>query len=81
MASRTSLWRISVDHEGECSKILDDPDCDCPRLWDPVCGTNNITYGSECLLDCAALKNSEIKMAYNFRCSSNQKYFNNKVRG
>lgn len=30
------------------------PACICSRIMEPVCGTDNVTYGNECLLKCAA---------------------------
>lgn len=33
------------------------PTCICSRIMDPVCGTDNVSYGNECLLKCVA--NSE----------------------
>ncbi|XP_050078859.1 serine protease inhibitor Kazal-type 1-like [Anopheles maculipalpis] len=28
--------------------------CACPRIYDPVCGTDLSTYANRCLLDCKA---------------------------
>ncbi|KAF4105250.1 hypothetical protein G5714_014581 [Onychostoma macrolepis] len=42
------------------------PDCKysqniCPMNFSPLCGTNGITYGNECML-CAAIKASNTKI-------------------
>ncbi|XP_017115561.1 serine protease inhibitor Kazal-type 1-like [Drosophila elegans] len=28
--------------------------CPCPRIYDPVCGSNSITYSNQCVLECIA---------------------------
>ena len=30
--------------------------CICVKMWMPVCGTNNKTYGNSCEADCAGVK-------------------------
>lgn len=45
--------------EGDPNTDGDDefPPCPCPRIYLPVCGSNNITYGNECEFLCAASSN------------------------
>lgn len=36
--------------------------CDkCPDIYYPVCGTNDVTYKNECILECSAQPNVYIK--------------------
>ena len=39
---------IATEDDGSC--VYDD--CICVDLWDPVCGSNGITYGNSCEADC-----------------------------
>ena len=34
-------------------------ECICTRMWMPVCGENNKTYGNSCEADCAGVKYTE----------------------
>lgn len=34
-------------------------ECICTKLWMPVCGENNKTYGNSCEADCAGVKYTE----------------------
>nr|BDT28473.1 Kazal-type serine protease inhibitor [Bacteriovorax sp. HI3] len=34
-------------------------ECICTKLWMPVCGENNKTYGNACEADCAGVKYTE----------------------
>lgn len=48
----TVLWRRGVEmaHDGECKETQDV--CICPPILTPVCGADNITYPSQCEMDC-----------------------------
>lgn len=47
--------------------------CICYNIYQPVCGTNGITYGNSCFLKCAQTEKpkSNIQLAYNGQCKSN----------
>ena len=44
----------------------------CPRIYRPVCGTNNETYSSKCILDVASCKvgDENLTIAYEGECKS-----------
>ncbi|KAJ2940427.1 hypothetical protein O0L34_g109 [Tuta absoluta] len=46
--------------------------CGCPFDYIPVCGTDNVTYDSECVLNCAAtkLQNPYLKLKYPGECTA-----------
>ncbi|CEO99342.1 Kazal-like domain-containing protein [Plasmodiophora brassicae] len=62
--------------QGECLRAPCPPrltcvkDCDrlCTRDWNPVCGTNGITYSNACSLDIAHCKDPRISLAYSGEC-------------
>ena len=40
----------------------------CLTLYEPVCGSNGITYSNKCHFKTAQCKSSSIKVAYNGKC-------------
>ncbi|ULT80858.1 hypothetical protein L3Y34_011025 [Caenorhabditis briggsae] len=44
------------------------PDCDCPGVIRPVCGTDNVTYSNLCILRCIQRTNRDLLFFYNGTC-------------
>ncbi|CAG4956275.1 unnamed protein product [Parnassius apollo] len=51
---------LYVQHSGPCDnavKVVDDaennPSCTCTRNYKPVCASNGVTFGNECLMQCS----------------------------
>uniref|UniRef100_A0A8C0IS04 Kazal-like domain-containing protein n=1 Tax=Chelonoidis abingdonii TaxID=106734 RepID=A0A8C0IS04_CHEAB len=40
----------------------------CPRIYEPVCGTNGVTYANECVLCEAILNGATIDLAHTGKC-------------
>ncbi|KAJ2940425.1 hypothetical protein O0L34_g106 [Tuta absoluta] len=50
--------------------------CGCPFDYIPVCGTDNVTYDSECVLNCTIkLHNPDLKLKYSGECLENANPF------
>ncbi|XP_050311156.1 serine protease inhibitor Kazal-type 1-like [Anthonomus grandis grandis] len=48
-AAAPGIWghRIRMNKEGICA---------CPRIYMPICASDQHTYGNECLMDCESFK-------------------------
>lgn len=44
--------------------------CACPRMYDPICGSNGITYGNECTFLCAARKKADLTILKRDACDA-----------
>ena len=58
--SREALecYKMMLAYEGECFEVKDENIEVCPvtceKVYDPICGRDNITYRNECALRCEA---------------------------
>ncbi|XP_063584887.1 agrin-like isoform X3 [Penaeus indicus] len=61
---------ITVAYEGECKgRVTESCDYGCPDNYDPVCGSNGVTYSNLCELERANCKSDEeITVAYEGEC-------------
>lgn len=44
--------------------------CACPRMYDPICASNGITYGNECTYLCAARTKTDLKIVKRDACDA-----------
>lgn len=75
---------LEISHFGECAegpaaKIDvtignddEEDDCFCTREYNPVCGSDDKTYGNECLLECEVKKDAELRLARYGTCEDDE---------
>lgn len=61
---------VQVRCQGECSQCASPgPSCVCNKIYHPVCGTDNITYGNDCQFGCAQRENPNLAKNCDDECS------------
>ena len=66
---RMCIYRCHSKTAEENTQFFKDGGCNCPRIFEPVCGDKNTVYFNDCLRQC----NSEGLMKKGF-CRSNEKW-------
>ncbi|XP_017782598.1 PREDICTED: serine protease inhibitor dipetalogastin-like [Nicrophorus vespilloides] len=63
-----------VAYKGRCKITVPSvPECKCDPKYQPVCGTDAVTYHNRCLLECSKHNDRILFYLYEGRCEENQK--------
>lgn len=56
-----------------------DVSCACPRIYDPVCGSDSVTYSNKCMFNCQAKsskgRNLKLKIVRMGPCDDGEDWF------
>jgi coxsackievirus/adenovirus receptor len=60
---------LAIQYAGECAEPAAECNVACTMQWEPVCGTNAVTYGNKCQLESdACLKKTDIAVRHAGEC-------------
>lgn len=65
---------LEIVHVGECDlkiehlPIEDEVSCMCDYMYDPVCGTDGLTYANRCELECTRNRGTKVRIDHQGEC-------------